>query len=255
MKLALKGMKLFLPILALICYLLPAMSDAGPAAGEARPELWLRAVELQLAEQIHEMIPGRYRVLSESLDRRGQVKESGETWFALDDGDPARPRYEIVQAFKDGRDVTARAREERRKAAGERGRERSGSYRLGDSPLHPDRQSRVQVEESRATRLIDGLVCRRFDFSMSLEEAGETMVQGSAWIALESARPVRIELAPEPLPRLVKRFNAEMSFRTDENGRWVLAEFSIDGEGGLLVFRRRFRSTVTFYDYRFQAET
>lgn len=251
---SLMNKKLSLYIFGLI-YPLSALALTADAAGiDGKPMLWKQAVLLM--EKQKNMVPGRIETRAEVLDRKGRVDEVTEHWLELVDDGNGGYKQELRKALRNGIDVTEKELAEMKEKESEKKGEnkKSMSFNLGENPLNPEKQDRVEVISTEQRQKLFGRTCIRFDFVMADTEdmdkkRKKSKMKGMVWIDEYAGCPVKVEYTHDPLPRFTKKFWTILLYDTDTSGAWVVNEARMEGEGGMLFIRKGFRATMKFTDY------
>ena len=149
----------------------------------------------------------------------------------------------------DGQDVTAhkRAEAEQREAEQAQHGDKAGSFELPFTPQNQPRHrfSMVGPDAQDPTKL-------RLRFEPASEH-GPQVMQGEALVDPERGHVLQLRFRPSKFPSmLIDRLDVEMDFRTHPEVGAVVSRLVVDGEGGLLFFKKRGRSTVTFTDVVFK---
>lgn len=161
---------------------------------------------------------------------------------------------ELVSVINNGKDVTqeerARLEKERAKdeAKGEDGTSEVHNVKLSleESPFHPDNQERIQLTPVEEERTIDGITCRRFDYSLPLEN--NTRI-GTAWLDIDTGAPVLHEFTTDPLPPRVKEMSTTVRFKYAPEGDFYTTRAVFEGVGGFLFIKKSFRGSMVFENY------
>jgi hypothetical protein len=159
---------------------------------------------------------------------------------------------ELVRAVDDGQDVTARRREEAHQRAadqkdGEKGDDKGLSFEL---PFTKENQARhrftVLGPDAQDGRLL------RVGFEPAGERDPQVMV-GEALVDAQSGQVRQLRFRPSKFPSLlIDRLDVQMDFREQPGVGAVVSRLVVDGEGGVLFFKKRGRSTVSFTDVVFK---
>jgi hypothetical protein len=244
-----------------------AAGAAAPPASEAAgkpdlPGLWRKA--LDVFQRNSDWLPGKVSILSEMLDRQGRPDSITKLDFNIVLDGKGEARTVLLQAFKDGEDVSAEMKKklatdetQDSKAAGKKS---TLTVSLAESPFNPGRQPDVTVRANAEKQLLFGRLCQRFDFSFKTEMAGngkkaeKTTWVGKAWLEENSGIPLKLEFSLEPLPKHVNSLWTIYLYETNAAGDWMLREIEIQGQGGFLFIRKSFRSTTSFGEYQRQPQ-
>jgi hypothetical protein len=250
-------------VVCLIILLTPAL--AGAAAWDspqdeprANPSaLWQKA--LDVFRKNSDWIPGKMSIRSEILDRKGRPDSVTRLDFRILVDDQGNARTELLQAFKNGKDVSAEMKKsiEVREAKEAKAADKKDrfSISMSDIPFNPDKQQNVTVRDHAEKQLMFGRTCQRFDFSfetaITRTKKKESLTWiGKAWLDENSGIPVKLEFSIEPLPKNVYRFWTIYIYEISTEQDWTLKEVKVEGQGGFLFIKKSFRSTTIFSDYR-----
>jgi hypothetical protein len=242
-----------LPLLAA----LPAQArEPAPAAGGAGTDL------PALLQRIGESTPGmdylvkeRVREMTvtsrtEERDGKGRVTHTYERVRRMRHED-GKQTSELLRALDDGRDVTAERRAEAQKRAAEQQdaakKEGGLSFEL---PFTKENQARhrftVLGPDAQDGRLL------RVGFEPAGERDPQVMV-GEALVDSQSGQVRQLRFRPSKFPSLlIDRLDVQMDFREQPGVGAVVSRLVVDGEGGLLFFKKRGRSTLRFADVVFK---
>jgi hypothetical protein len=233
--------------------------SAAAAVEPEPPGLWQKA--LDIFQKNSDWVPGSVSVLSEILDRKGRPDSVTKLYFKIAVADSGEARSELLQAFKDGKDVSA---EMKKKLAisempGEKNTKKKDTLTvsLADTPFNPDRQQNVSVRAHAEKQLLFGRICQRFDFSFKTkivrkEKTEDLTWVGKAWLEENSGIPLKLEFSFAPLPKHVNNLWTIYLYDITAAGDWLLKEINVQGQGGFLFIKKGFRSTTSFSNYRRQ---
>lgn len=225
----------------------------GCAAGASANELWLSAVDLY--RQYGDLLPGRMLIEFTQYNGAGEEVSDEQSLLRFSLGPDGEPETEVIWARKDGEDVTRERREDPQSGApfggqagddddGEGGNAFSG---LQKSPFDPAEQQNVEYTDTRQVERVGGMLTRRFEFVHHTEADAPNI--GTAWLALDSGMPVKLELTLERLPLFVESLVMRQFFGLDAEQRWVSTALEFSGAGSVLFFRREIESRLEFSDY------
>ncbi|MBC8645712.1 MAG: hypothetical protein H7X85_01005 [Thermoanaerobaculia bacterium] len=188
---------------------------------------------------------------TEELDKKGRAESTTESVERITTVNGKQER-EIVRAVRDGKDVTQEQRRRRaeRKAAAAKAGEGSGSRRnLTMSVFNPfarDEQAKYRFTLAGADPAVPGGVLIRFEPKGAPSDQTNT---GEAVVDTALPAPVRIRYRPSVTKKPIQKIAFDLLFATPSPRGPVLSSFSIEGEGGVLFVKKRFRSKTTFSDY------
>jgi hypothetical protein len=209
--------------------------------------LWSRAVAL--AGRNLRWVPGLIVARTEEVDDEGRAKSVQESWVRLRPGDDGAPVRETVKYLKNGKDETEKVRREEAEARAKelRAREQgSGGARRfgGPTPFDPEVQDSVTYR-----RLENDPAAARVAYEFALQTAEEVTIRGTAWLADPTGVPLELRFTTDPLPKRVKEMSARVGFAAAGDSAWWATEMSFEAMGKLLIFKKRFRSRMTFDEY------
>jgi hypothetical protein len=248
-------------LLLFILAALPGPAFSGAAAETSDPSgLWQKA--LAVFQQNSDMLPHKMEVFSELLDRRGQPDTVSRFYFDIRYDGQGKSRSELTRAIKDGQDISAEAK--KRYVGSDDPPEKPGAKRrqtftfsMADVPFNPDRRQHTAARARAETQVLSGRTCRRFDISFRANTAVQGPARemnwvGMAWLDEASGVPLKLEFAIEPLPKNVHSLWTIYQYEIEAAGDWVLREISVQGQGGFLFIKKKFRSSTRFSEYRLQ---
>jgi hypothetical protein len=215
-------------------------------AAPPQDPLWRKAVEI--ARRNKPWTPGITDLRIELLDDKGNLKESYETRYGISSDGQGKPVMHVERAVRNGKDVTEteKAAQEKRNAAGGRNG-RPAAFFMGDNPFDPDVQDAVEVTALEETRTVDGKKCSVFDFTLKKKDGGS--LQGTAVLLQENGAPVEVSYTMRPLPVGVQRMAMVLHYGDGPSGDGFLRAVSVEGAGGVLFFKRNFRSMISLDGY------
>jgi hypothetical protein len=217
-------------------------------------------------------VPGQIVTRTEDLDDEGHTKGVQESWVRLHPGDDGAPVSEVVKVIKNGRDETEPARraaaepakphtpapeakDHPEKPAGAGAIDQaddpgapSVSLRFGGStPFDPSVQDSVSYHRlDRVDRPAEGA---GIPYAFEQQMPGGIVLRGTAWLTEATGVPLEMRFTTDPLPKRVKTMTARVRFESGADGAWWPADVSFEALGKVLLFKKRFRSTITFSDY------
>lgn len=232
-----------------------------PTAGLNPSGLWQKAIDI--FQKNNAWIPGKVTIFSEVLDRQGRSESMTKLYFKMIVDDKSEVRSELLQAFKDGKDISADMKKKLalREAQDKKVAKKKDTFSvsLADNPFNPDRQQDVTARAHAEKQLLFGTLCQRFDFSFKTEMVRKDKAEkiswvGKAWLEENSGIPLKLEFSLEPLPKNVHSLWTIYLYDLTAAGDWVLKEIKVQGQGGFLFIKKGFRSTTRFSDYRRQPQ-
>ena len=233
-------------------------AEASSPDNPGKPELWNRAVSTFAGNRL--LAPGHVKASFSLLDGKGEAKQSNENEIRYFLDNQGRIQSELVRALENGQDVTVKARAEadlRKKNPDKKQKnEQSMTFKLSDVPFDPAKQDLVNVKPISEKTDLYGYSCRRFDFSLRLAgsatmdgKKNSVTLRGMAWIDENNGCPVKLEYATDPLPAKVKSLWTVYTYGPGPHGEWLLKEIAVEGVGGFLFIKKKFRTHVDLSDY------
>ncbi|MBI5547520.1 MAG: hypothetical protein HY901_26860 [Deltaproteobacteria bacterium] len=215
------------------------------ARAEAPPPELLKKLAEQDARVTQLMKEGAYTLTTktEHLDRAGKV-ESVEHRIVKSKLVDGQQRQELVQATKDGKDISAEVRKklEERQKKRDSGGEKGFSF---ESPFAKELQASYRFTLGQPV----GPLLAKVLFE-PVEPKTPAVVAGEAVVDLEAGEVVSMSFAPTKPPPHADRVDLKVEFTPCAliGGR-VLSKMHVDGEGSLLFIRHRVVSTTVLSDF------
>jgi hypothetical protein len=213
--------------------------------------LWDRAVDYY--RRFGDLTPGRVEVRFTQYNGRGERISTEESLYRIRLGADGELDSTLVYARKDGDDVTQERREDPSSGTpfggGPEGESEGGGAfsGLAKSPFDPAEQDNVQVTQTNDISRMNDEVVRRFDFVH--DTGADSASVGSAWLAVDSGMPLKLELGLEDPPMFVNAFAMTQYYGTDNQARWVGTAMEFTGSGQILFFSRTIESRLQFSDH------
>ncbi len=230
-------------------------TTSGAAAAEPA-DLWAKAVAAMNAGA--KLTPEKLYQKFELLDGKGAAASVDETWMELRQNDRKKLEMRPVKVWKDGKDVTSEALErERKERASRRGQ---GKAKTEDDPFLLSAQPGVTATR-RGPEDVGGRACVVYDYvlrgAMIYDDRRQpTTFRGRAWLDAATGAPVRTEYTPDPLPKMTKERKTTVDYAAHASGRPVVSHVTVEGTGGFLFVKKRFRMTLLFTGFaEFDVET
>lgn len=201
----------------------------------ATPEL---DIVLDRATEAHERARPLYedgtyslKMVAEELDKKGKPTSTTEVETKGD---------ELIRYVEDGKDVTQEKKAKRKEPGEKRG---SVSLGFGDPFSKESRPhyafTLVKIEEGRAT----------IAFAPKGKKSPEIGV-GTAVVDVETGALRSLEFRPSAMPKFVSKLDIAITCDEQTPLGWAMSKMSVQGEGGMLFVKKRFRMTSTFSDWR-----
>lgn len=237
-----------------------SLSLALPSGAE---DLWAKAV--QLAGRFKDRVPGRLVVTSAVMDGKGRVQESSELHLAVTPRPDGTLDQDVIKSSKNGEDTTAETRANAARAREGQATEEKPRREKDDSAsigfdnagvFDPALQDGTRASATGEHRTVDGKTCLGYAFRQKSRNQEEGTLVGTAWLEESTGVPLEVQYASEPLPRHVKELTTTVRYSMTLEGSWEGREMVVEGEGGMLFIKRRFRITMRqeeFFTYEQRA--
>ena len=202
-------------------------------------ELWNRAT--QIFKNNLEWSPGKMVLISDNLDRKGEIKAREERTVGYYKNSSGEIESQIISVTKNGEDITEEEREKEQKESKEN--ENSPPF---PNPLDPETRDITNIDYTGRLESIDGRRCQVINFRMKAEEKRDYV--GEIWITEDQGVPILITGWMEPLPRFVTELIMRVEYTADPSA-WYMKSIFFEGSGKFLFLRRHYRSTMRFSEY------
>jgi hypothetical protein len=169
---------------------------------------------------------------SEELDSDGKVVHTRVRVIRTGKTD------ELISATDDGKDVTA----EKKKKFEERAREHKEELKL-DSPFAGKVQDKYVFGDLGPDKADPSLT--RISFAPK-EGKSEEVAIGEATVDAATGEPVRFQLRPSELPRFADHVLVRIELGAKSGVGRRVSKVSVEGDGGLLFIKKRFRATTVY---------
>lgn len=216
---------------------LPFFSSADTSTAP----LWQKAVTI--IAQNETWVPGLITSRSEELGKKDDVKHVEESQVKLSLGPDQTIAEEIIAYSKDGKAVTPPTQSENT----EEEDSEDTSVGMGAEFWNPELQDQVTVTVRDERKTIQGKTCVAHDFMHRMDQ--KNRVKGTAWLDETTGAPVEVEFQPDPLPKHVDAMKSLLRYYSGSDGVCYLQEMLMEGAGGFLMIKQKFRVTVTMSDY------
>jgi hypothetical protein len=223
-----------------------ALETATGAAAVETPDLWARAVATMNAGP--KLTPEKLYQKFELLDGKGAPTLVNETWMELTRNDRKKLEMRRVKVLKDGKDVTREELERERKERASHPNQ--GKASAEDDPFLLRMQPGVTATR-RGAEDVGGRACVAYDYvlrgSVTYDDKKQpTTFRGRAWLDASTGAPVKTEYTQDPLPKMTKEMKTTVDYAAHASGRPVVSHVTVEGAGGFLFIKKRFRMTLLF---------
>jgi hypothetical protein len=177
----------------------------------------------------------------ELLDGDGNPGGTKELWGHVE-ADGALARLTVIRYLEDGKDKTEEGIREAREAA-EKKKEKRHELKM---PIVTDEQPRYVFDQVET----DPNQPSRVRITFVPKERQEDTVEGSAWVDSVSGAPISAGFKLSRTPMFVDYIHFSVEFGAPTSLGPAVSKVDVDGKGGILFFRKRFRAKVTLSEYR-----
>jgi hypothetical protein len=240
-------MQLAFPVRRMVVLAAAAVTVLAGRLWAASPPdpLWQKAVSL--AGRAKEWVPGVTVFRLELLDEQGRRQEEWISRMRLTRGEDGEPVTQVENATHNGKDVTARERENQTRRNEEARRKGRQSGRMGDDPFDPALQDGALVQALGENRVVDGRQCAMYSFTVKRADGGE--MKGTAALDQANGAPVEASYTVSPLPTGVQSMTTLLRYSAGPAGDGFVREMTVEGRGGVLFLRKTFRTTISLDGY------
>lgn len=223
---------------AVICLGLSAVLVAPATADATERELWSKAVESFSLND--DWQAGRVEVSFVQYNRRNERISSYRSIMAVTVGTDGKLETTVLESYQDGDPDDAS------RSGGPFGGDDNAFSVLQTSPFDPAEQHRVRTRGTDALRTIDGRSTRAYEYTVRGD--GKRSAVGTAWLDVNSGKPVLLEATIEPLPGYLESFDASQRY-SENDGKWTTESLDFTAEVKFLLIRRTIESSMRFSDY------
>jgi hypothetical protein len=188
----------------------------------------------------------RVRGQLETIDGSGKA-DSVKAMEARFDPDGDMPFLNVVSYTEDGEDKTADAQREACERAAKRKRE--PNKKRVRMPLLAEEQPRYVFDQVQ----VDTADPARVRIAFTPRERGWEALEGSVWVDTRSGTLISAGFKLTKTPAFVDYVHFTVQFGEPTRLGPAVSTVAVDGEGGLLFFRKRFHATATLWDYKLPA--
>jgi hypothetical protein len=211
-----------------------------------RDPLWVKAVEM--ARRNKPWVAGTTIVRADIFDDKGVSTDVLETLLLTSPDAQGAPVMKVEKSVHNGKDVTASQREAMEKNNADAGKGNATmSFSADDSPFNPDVQASVRVVNTGDTASVGGVPCALFTYTFNQKNGA--VQTGAVALNKETGAPIEVKYTLKPLPSFMWSFTATLKYSDGPAGQGFLKEVVMDGDGGFLLFKRVFHSTITLDGY------
>lgn len=242
---------------AALILLSAAALTAGAEGAEGADSLWERTVD-HYGRRMEAHYPETAREKVQVLDKQGNPDSEIISVYAQAPSGPESLERTVQSSQKNGRDRTAKAREDLAK-----GKEKSDENEdnlltnpIPLNPLYPSLQEHLTVERRKDNvTLSNGRLYAVYDFAYThprteaQKEAGEEAYRfpGTLWLEADLGIPHKLTFTMEPLPDKVKHLEGTSYYRQNEAGFPVILESEHTLQVQAMVFITKNLSISTEY--------
>jgi hypothetical protein len=176
----------------------------------------------------------------ELLEADGSPGSAKELWGHVE-ADGAAARLTVIRYLEDGKDKTEEGIREAREAA-EKKKNKSHELKL---PILAEEQARYIFDEAE----IDPGDASRIRITFVPKERQEDTVEGSAWVDSVSGAPISAGFKLSRTSFFVDYVHFSVEFGALTALGPAVSKVNVEGKGGILFFRKRFRAVATLSEY------
>jgi hypothetical protein len=228
-------------VLVLSLLLAPRRALAAPPSPELLAKLADYAVRFE-RQRTHASYAVQGRL--DELDSDGKPEETKELWGHVD-ADGQEARLTVVRYIDDGKDKTADAIKEARESA-EKSKKKKKEGKELKMPIRADEQSRYVFDQVES----DPQDPARVRITFVPKEIADDTVEGSAWVNADSGAPISAGFKLSRTPFFVDFIHFTVEFGAKTSLGPAVSTVTVDGKGGIPLFRKHFRATASLSDYR-----
>jgi hypothetical protein len=188
-------------------------------------------------------VKGRY----ETLDGDGKA-ESVKAMEARLDPDGDTPALNVISYSEDGQDKTAQAQADARERRAKR--KNDPNRKRVRMPLLAQEQPRYVFDQVQ----VDAQDPSRVRIAFTPKERGAETIEGSAWVDARTGTLISAGFKLSKTPTFVDYVHITVQFGELTKLGPAVSTVSVDGQGGLLFFRKRFHLSATLWDYQLPAQ-
>jgi hypothetical protein len=230
--------------LAVVAVIALALAASSAHADAPSPELMtkLAAYAAQFEAQGNRAsytVEGRMDL----LDSDGKVDSYKEAKAHVD-ANGGDPRVTVIRFVEDGKDKTADAAAKARESDLKRKKKREQGHRLR-MPVRADQQARYvfdQVETDASSS--------RARVTFVPKTPAEDTFEGSAWVDTTAGTIISAGFKLSRTPMFVDFVHFSVEFGAQTSLGPAASKLTVEGEGGILFFRKHFVVKATLSDYR-----
>jgi hypothetical protein len=179
----------------------------------------------------------------ERLDGDGQPSGVKEMTARVE-ADGTRARLDVVRYTEDGEDKTRDARDKAREADAEPAAEKEKT--VIRMPFLAAEQGRYVFDQVA----VDGADPARIRIAFVPRVAAENAIEGSAWVDTRTATVLSAGFKISKPGTFVDYVRVTVEFGAPTVLGPAVSRVTVEGKGGILFLRKRFRGAATLSDYR-----
>jgi hypothetical protein len=222
------------------------LMTAGPRLFSLDPDgAWKKAREARdLSEGLS---PGMMRMVSLELDKDGGVVTREEQLSKISYAPDGTPKSEVLNATKDGKDVT----EEKRAEAAKQNKRSGGQGPMGGGFEMPDPLARGAEKSLKLgpARIVKEGGRSYWEFPFKMKAGSLFSTVGAVRVDSETGLPLSVEYSFEPLPPGVKKAAISMRYSSPDGLRVIPASAAMSVDSSLIFFKKKIEMTMEFSEY------
>lgn len=196
--------------------------------------LWQKS--LDLFSRNSSWHPGTMLVRTKEFDDAGKLRSTAYTEIEYKVSNEGELESEVINAVKDGRDITEKQNRGRRKE--------ENPFII--SPFNPEFQESIVVTPTDDSKQVGNSLCRRFDLSLEYDKRHYT---GTAWLEKKTGAPLLLILRMESLPVFLDSMTMTFHYTFLDKGTWYASRIEMEGSGTILFQKKIFYSETTLANH------
>jgi hypothetical protein len=156
------------------------------------------------------------------------------------------PRFVVERYVEDGEDKTEEARAKARERAAEKETKKQKDKRDIKMPFLDAEQARYAFDQVEADRTDPA----RVRITFVPRAPGDDTIEGSAWVDTRTGTVVSAGFKLSATPMFVDWVHVTLEFGAKTDLGPAVSKVHLEGKGGILFFRKRFRADATLSDWR-----
>jgi hypothetical protein len=227
-------------VVASLVLVLPAPARAAAPEPELMRKLAVHAAQFeQMKKRASYAIDGRL----ERLDGDGNADEVKQMQARVE-ADGTKVEFKIVRYLEDGEDKTEDAKKKQREREAEKAKDKD--KKDFHMPFFASEQARYTFDQVETDKADAG----RVRITFVPKERTDDTIEGSAWVDTNAGTVISAGFKMSKTPTFVDFVHITVEFGEATALGPAVSKVHLDGRGGFLFFRKRFRADATMRGYR-----